>query len=45
MLVDHTKYKNAKITKADIVHDILKEIYNTLEPFEKDKAVKKRIAR
>jgi DNA repair protein RadC len=37
MLVDHSKYKNVKITKADIVFDILKEIYNTLEQFEKDK--------
>ena len=37
MLVDHSKYKNVKITEADIVYDILKEIFDTLEPFEKDK--------
>jgi len=37
MLVDHTKHKNVKITEADIVYNILKEIYNALEPFEKDK--------
>jgi DNA repair protein RadC len=37
MLVDYSKYKNMKITKADIVYDILKERYNALEPFEKDK--------
>jgi len=37
MLVDYTKYKNVKITEADILYPILKEIFNALEPFEKDK--------
>ena len=37
MLVDHSKYSNVKITEADIVYNILKEIFNALEPFEKDK--------
>ena len=37
MLADHSKYKHIKITTAENVYEILKDLYSELKEFEKDK--------
>src|ERR1035437_2087945 len=37
MLIDHSDFKNLKISKAEIAFDILKSIRKNLAPFELDK--------
>jgi|ERR1700757_995518 len=37
MLIEHTRFKNIKIIKADDAFEVLKSIRKNLEPFEHDK--------